>query len=86
VPLPREVFGDQNVAGPDPSDCPIAYLDIYGARQGDDRITSRRVVPGIGPIWLEPPDEYAASRQELGDSDWSPRDSSLGSISAKCER
>jgi len=65
VPLAREVLGDQDVAGAEPAHGAVADLDVHRAREREDRVASRRVMPRIRARRLEAPDHDAAAGNEL---------------------
>ena len=65
MPLARQIFSDENVAGPEPSDGAVADLDVDRAGQREHRVAAGRVVPGIRPRRLEPPNDDAAARDQL---------------------
>src|SRR3989442_1274995 len=65
VALTGEVFGDQNVARAQPAHGAVADLDVDRSREREDRRPSRRVVPRIAALRIEPADDDAAAGDQL---------------------
>src|SRR5439155_18282698 len=76
VPLSGQVFGDQDVAGPEALHGAVADLDVDRAREREHGVAPRRVVPGIRARRLESPDHDPGARDQLG---------GLGLIAARLE-
>src|SRR5262244_4065773 len=66
VTLAGEVLGDQDVAGAEPPHGAVADLDVHRARQREHRVSTWRVMPGVGSRRLEAADGDPAAGNQLG--------------------
>src|SRR5207245_11731491 len=65
VALTGEVLGDQDVAGAQPAHGAVADLDVDRPAEREHRRPSRRVVPRIAALRIEPADDDAAAGARL---------------------
>src|SRR5258708_1747574 len=65
VALARPVFRDEDVAGAEAAHCAVTDLDVHRARQREDGVSARSVVPRIRAPRIEPPHDDAAARNQL---------------------
>src|SRR5437867_1705956 len=65
VALTGEVLGDQDVAGAQPAHGAVADLDVDRPAEREHRRPSRRVVPRIAALRIEPADDDAAAGNQL---------------------
>src|SRR3989441_5971732 len=65
VALTRQVFGDQDVPGAQPAHGAVADLDVDRSAEREHRRPSRRVVPRVAALRIEPADDDAAARSQF---------------------
>src|SRR5258705_11676477 len=65
VALTGEVLGDQDVAGAQPAHGTVADLDVDRPAEREHRRPSRRVVPRIAALRIEPADDDTAAGNQL---------------------
>src|SRR5262249_10807823 len=66
VPLPRRILRDEDVTHAEALHRAVADLDVDGAGEREDRVTSGRVMPRVGALRVEAADDDAAAWNQLG--------------------